>query len=141
MTASQPSSSRPLLREVLLRGLHLRCPNCGLGPLLERPFRMHRACQVCGLSFFRESGYYVGAMILNYGVTSFLVIVAYLISLFLPEVLHVSSDVKILIWMAAAVVITLPMVPYSRALWLAFDYWIEPWEPADPLLRKAPPLR
>jgi hypothetical protein len=99
---------------------------------------MNRACPACGLSFFRESGYYVGAMILNYGVTSFLVIVAYLISLFLPTILHYDSQTKILFWMAGAILVSLLLVPHTRSLWLAVDYWVEPWEPTDPLLRGTP---
>lgn len=88
---------------------------------------MQRECSVCGLDYLREPGYYVGAMIINYGVTVVLIIGAYLLSNFMPEVWHTSPDWKILAWMAVAIVISLCFVPISRSLWLAFDYWVEPW--------------
>lgn len=101
---------------------------------------MNRACSVCGLSFFREDGYYVGAMMMNYGATAAIVIAAYLLSRTLPVIWNAPPEAKIPIWMAAGVAISLLLVPISRGLWLAFDYWIEPWEPADPLLRKNAPI-
>lgn len=88
---------------------------------------MNRDCPNCGLSFFREPGYYVGAMIINYGATSALLITAYLVSQFFPEIWNASPEVKILVWMAVAVVLSLVFVPFSRGLWLAVDYWMEPW--------------
>ncbi len=53
---------------------------------------MRRECAVCGLRYFRESGYYIGAMILNYGITIALVVAAYLISLSVPDLPGVSVN-------------------------------------------------
>jgi uncharacterized protein (DUF983 family) len=93
---------------------------------------MYHECPLCGLEFYRESGYYVGAMIVNYGVVALVMIVAYLISRQLPEWWHAPVNTKILAWMGAAVVLSLALVPHARSLWLAVDYWIEPWKPAQP---------
>ncbi|MGH9593317.1 MAG: DUF983 domain-containing protein [Bryobacteraceae bacterium] len=136
------AEARPPFRVALRRGLSLRCPCCGRGPLYVKVLRMYPECPLCELRYYREPGYYVGAMILNYGVTAFLLISAYLISLFLPEYWHTDPQNKILAWMAAAVVVSLALVTHTRSLWLAVDYWVEPWEPAEPIFRsseKQPP--
>lgn len=68
--------------QVILRGLANRCPNCGDRTLFqpEHRFRLHPACPACGLKLEREEGFFLGAMALNYGVTTvgFLVPVAWL---------------------------------------------------------------
>ena len=120
---------RPAFRAAIGRGLRLRCPRCGDGRLYRKTYRMNRACPVCGLGYYRESGYYVGAMMINYGITAFLVLVAYLLSRLMPVMWHASPEWKIPVWMAAAIVISLLLVPVTRGLWLAFDYWVEPWMP------------
>jgi uncharacterized protein (DUF983 family) len=88
---------------------------------------MRRECSVCGLDYFREPGYYVGAMIINYGITVVLILSAYMLSNLMPEIWHASPDRKIFVWIAASIVISLCLVPLSRGLWLAIDYWVEPW--------------
>ncbi len=65
---------RPEFKAAIGRGLRLRCPRCGDGRLYTTFFRMNRECPLCGLGFYRESGYYVGAMMINYGITAFLVL-------------------------------------------------------------------
>src|SRR6266702_8415818 len=52
----------------LVRGLLLRCPNCGRGRLFRRGFTMYEKCSVCGLRFEREEGYWTGAIALNLSV-------------------------------------------------------------------------
>ena len=60
---------------------------------------MRRECGVCGLPYFRESGYFIGAMMLNYGFTTALVIAVYLISLFFPDLRGVSVNFRLALWM------------------------------------------
>ena len=120
---------RPAFRAAIGRGLRLQCPRCGGGRLYRKLYRMNRACPVCGLGYYRESGYYVGAMMINYGITALIVLVAYLVSRMMPVMWHASPEWKIPVWMCAAIVISLLLVPVTRGLWLAFDYWVEPWMP------------
>jgi uncharacterized protein (DUF983 family) len=120
---------RPEFKAAIGRGLRLRCPRCGDGRLYTTFFRMNRECPVCGLGFYRESGYYVGAMMINYGITAFLVLIVYLVSRLMPEIWRVSPELKIATWMFAAIVVSLLLVRTTRGLWLAFDYWVEPWMP------------
>jgi len=138
MASSSAKPFRPPFRDALLRGLLLRCPCCGLAPLFHGAFRMNHDCPLCGLDNFREPGYYVGAMILNYGATAFLMLVIYLLVAFLlPPLWNASPEAKIPVWMGAAIIVSLAFFHHSRSLWLALDYWLDPWQPADPLLRNA----
>jgi uncharacterized protein (DUF983 family) len=115
--------------EALRRGLRLRCPQCGQGRLYANWVRMNHDCARCGLSFYRESGYYVGAMILNYVVTAAIALATYLISLLLPPLWNASTDARLMAWFTYAILLCLALMPHARSLWLAFDYWIEPWAP------------
>jgi uncharacterized protein (DUF983 family) len=119
---------QPTFLQALRRGFRLRCPRCGLGRLTKGLLGMRRECTYCELDYVREPGYYVGAMIINYGITVALIIGAYLISGLIPVYWHASSDRKILAWIAASIVISLCLVPLCRSLWLAVDYWVEPWD-------------
>ena len=49
----------PLLRQ--------RCPRCGQGAIFGSLVRMNRTCPVCGITFEREAGYFLGAMYFSYG--------------------------------------------------------------------------
>ena len=71
---------RPPLMQIVRRAAHWRCPNCGRGRLFRGVFRMLPRCPECGLSYFPEQGYYVGAMIINYVATTAVVVAIFLLS-------------------------------------------------------------
>jgi uncharacterized protein (DUF983 family) len=102
------------------------CPRCGAGALYRKDVRMFRKCPECGLSYFPESGFYLGGMILNYVFTVAVLIPTYLVSLLLPDFLSWSINVRLLVWMAFAVALSLLLWRYTRSLWLALNYWVEP---------------
>src|SRR5438046_7136701 len=64
---------------ILRRGLKLRCPDCGLGPLYRKAFRMHTHCEYCGLIYEREQGYFVGAIYINVMATESLLLGALIV--------------------------------------------------------------
>ncbi len=94
--------------------------------------RIREYCPECGLAFFRESGYYVGAMMMNYGVTVVFLIVFYLLLLPLPDMTRISGETKIALWLVFAMLLSLALMRHSYSFWLALDYWLEPWEPEPP---------
>jgi hypothetical protein len=84
---------------------------------------MHEFCPVCGLKFEREDGYFLGAMLIDYGLGLLLVaILAVLVWLFTRS----SLDKTVL----AAFLLFLPIVPaltrFGRVLWIYFDQAIDP---------------
>ena len=88
---------------------------------------MKKQCPVCGLSYFREPGYYIGAMILNYGATAALLLLFYLAFMDLPLTLPWSPTTRLLLWMALGAGLALAMMRHAYSFWLSFDYWLEPW--------------
>jgi uncharacterized protein (DUF983 family) len=98
---------RPPLKLIARRAARWRCPNCGCGRLFRGVFRMLPACPECGLSYFPEQGYYVGAMIINYVITTAVVVAIFLLSLLIPDFTTLSVNSKILVWMAFAIVLSL----------------------------------
>lgn len=109
------------------RGLRLRCARCGRGRVYRSVWRMNRECPECGLPYYREPGYFVGAMIVNYMATVFIIIVAYLVTRELPPMWSASPEKKITVWLVAATCLSILLVPLARSVWIAVDYWIEPW--------------
>jgi uncharacterized protein (DUF983 family) len=122
---------RPPISLILGRARRCECPRCGKGPLFIKDVRMYRHCPVCGLSYYPESGFYLGGMILNYIFTVWVVIALYLISLLLPNLLSWSINAKILLWMIFTAALSLSLWRHTRSLWLALNYWLEPHE-SDP---------
>ena len=119
-------------RDTLLAGFRCRCPNCRQGLLFRGwPNRMLPRCPVCGLSYFRESGYYVGGMIFTYGMTAGVLVVVYLIQLAFPDVKSVTDNERLAIWIVFALAVNLAVMRNAYSLWLALDYWMEPWSPGD----------
>jgi hypothetical protein len=93
---------------------------------------MFSRCPECGLSYFPEQGYYVGAMIINYAATTACVVAIFLLSLIFPDFSRLSTNTKILLWMAFAIVLSLLLVRHSYAFWLGIDFWIKPRQPDAP---------
>ena len=104
------------------RALNLRCPNCGEDDLYRPFFRMNNKCSACGLKYEREPGYFLGATYVNYGWTAGTMTAAYLL-------LHIAlgyPNTYVLPPLIAYVVL-FPVFfhRYARALWLAFDRFVD----------------
>jgi len=118
------------LRSVLRDALRLRCPYCQQGRVLARwPNKIFPECSNCGLSFFREQGYYIGGMVITYGLTLLVVIPVFLVSLLLPDLKIVSDNGRFALWVLFAVPLSFALMPYAYSLWLHLDFWLEPWTP------------
>jgi len=123
--------------QIVRRAAHWRCPNCGRGRLFRGVFRMLPRCPECGLSYFPEQGYYVGAMIINYVATTAEVVAIFLLSVLVRDFTTLSTNSKILLWMAFAIVLSLLLVRHSYSFWLGIDFWITPRQPDVPSIEKS----
>jgi uncharacterized protein (DUF983 family) len=123
---------KPPFSQALKRGLRFRCPNCGEGRVFSSFFKMRDECPVCGLSFYPESGYYAGAMYLDYALSAAVFLAVFIPSLFLPEFTHLSYVQKNILWIVFGTALCLGFSRPSYSLWLAIDYWISPWKPQSP---------
>jgi uncharacterized protein (DUF983 family) len=108
----------------MVRGLRLRCPRCGRGPIFRGWFSMHPRCPACGRLYDRAPGYLLGSIYFNYGVTAMLVVIVYF-SLYFSETL--TGDQLLVALTAFGVLFPLWFFRYARGLWIAFDERWDPW--------------
>jgi hypothetical protein len=83
---------------------------------------MQETCPTCGLSFYREHGYFVGAMYFSYALAG-------LIGIPLAIVIHFLNLTFLWVIMIPAITLfalTPWIFQYSRVLWLHLDQWFDP---------------
>lgn len=110
------------------RACRLRCPYCGVGRLFRNWLRMNERCETCGLVYDREGGFFLGSIYFNYGLTTLIVAIAY------PVLLFTGSVAKgPLLYGSLAFVLLFPLwfFRYARSLWLGFDQYCDPRQPAS----------
>lgn len=86
-------------------------------------FTMRQACALCGLVFERAQGYFVGAIYINYAVTTTIAIGGYFL---LWSTTSISTGAQLAIWGLFVVVFPLWFFRLSRSLWLALEYLVNP---------------
>jgi uncharacterized protein (DUF983 family) len=82
---------------------------------------MAERCEVCGLRYEREPGYFVGAIYVNYAVT---VTVAAGTVLLLDWTVGLSLARQLVIGIVLAGLVPLAFFRYARSLWLAVDFLV-----------------
>jgi uncharacterized protein (DUF983 family) len=104
----------------------LSCPACGRGRIFRRFFLRAERCAGCRRPFEREEGYWVGGsevhMFASFGL-SVLLCVPFLVLLEPTPLLYTGV-------LVGHVLISLLIFRYSRALFLAIDYYLDPVAPA-----------
>ena len=80
-------------------------------------------CAVCGLRFERAQGYWVGAIYMNYGVTAVIAVGGFFL---LWGIAGVSTGEQLALWVPFVVLFPLWFFRYSRSLWLALEYSLNP---------------
>jgi uncharacterized protein (DUF983 family) len=108
---------------MLLNGLRLKCPRCGVGSLYERAFRMRLDCAHCGLKFEREQGYFIGAIYINYAATVLIAVPGFFILDFFT---NITINQQLALWIPFTVIFPLLFFHHSRSLWLVLDHWFNP---------------
>jgi len=108
---------------LLGRALRLRCPRCGESRLFTGWFTMPPRCGFCGIRFEREQGYFVGAIYVNYGVTVLIAMAGYFV---LWNTTTISTAGQLALWVPFVVLFPLWFFRYSRSLWLALEYLLNP---------------
>lgn len=112
-----------------LRGfLRSRCPRCYQGRVFAPGIpglagAMNEACRVCGLGFLRESGYFLGAIYISYGLG---VITILPVAVIMAVVLEWPLAIVLIISLLQSVVGVPLFLRYSRLIWLYMDQSIDP---------------
>src|SRR5205809_1834111 len=126
-----PDRPRDVARAVrlLVWGLCLRCPRCGVRSLFRTWFTMHERCFACQLRFEREQGYFLGAMYINYGVSVGLALIG---SFALERWVGVSLTQQLILWIVFCSLFPVVFYRHSRGLWLGLDHIFDPVEDERP---------
>jgi len=108
-----------------------KCPKCRKGDLFinKRAFQyknfleVHNNCSLCNQDFQIETGFYLGAMFVNYALT-----IAISVAIFVAfVVLDLYSIVPFLITLGISLIITTPFIlRISRSIWIAMTVKYSP---------------
>ena len=90
-------------------------------PLFTGWFRMPVTCDLCGFRYERAQGYWVGAIYVNYGVTTSVAVLGFFLTY--PAV---PMRWQLLVWGAFVIVFPLWFFRYSRSLWLGTEFFVNP---------------
>jgi uncharacterized protein (DUF983 family) len=101
----------------------LLCPRCGKGKLFNGLFQMLAECPNCHLNYEREPGFYLGAIYFNYGLTSLIATIGFMVMRFGMDY---SAKTALTITVAFAVLFPILYFRHARSLWLGFDEFIDP---------------
>jgi len=105
------------------RAVRLRCPRCGRAPLFRGWFTMNTVCAVCDLRFERAQGYWVGAIYVNYAVTVGIAVTGFFL---LRELAGWETAAQLALWVPFVTLFPLWFFRYSRGVWLALEYALNP---------------
>ena len=112
------------------RALRRRCTRCGRGSFFHGWAKVADSCSVCGFAFERESGYWVGAMIIATTVTFGLMLVVFVGGwvLFWPDVPWTGVLVGTMVVAFATPIV---FYPWSKSLWSAIELSYHALEPPE----------
>ena len=118
------------LFDIVGRGLRLRCPCCGHGPLFRTLIRLHDACSACGERYEREPGQWFGAIYINIGLTLGITLAGFSIT---QAATSLSMSQQLAVWMPVGVAGPFALYRYSKGLWTSLVFHGEglyiPWPP------------
>ena len=98
---------------------------CGTGKVFRSYFDMAGRCSHCGYSFERESGYWVGALIVNIALAEiwFALFSACVIIATAPDV---AWQPLLVVALITNIVLPIVFYPFSKTLWMALDLYFHP---------------
>ena len=86
---------------------------------------MNDKCSYCDYPFQRESGFYLGAIYFNYGLTALILAIGFPI-LTLSRTLNQNG--ALFLGFGFAIVFPLLFFRHARSLWLGMDEYIDPYQ-------------
>ena len=110
--------------QILKRGLTQRCPNCGHRDIFNK-LRLKTTCPFCYMALQRGSGWWLGPLVINYGLVVF-VLVLPLLALGLFEVIDLSWAIRLAL--ASGLLVPFALYRFSWSLWLMCYYFMLPHE-------------
>lgn len=112
-------------RDILRRGLHCKCPNCGEAKLFQSLLRIHHRCPLCGMTLERGDGYFLGPLCINYGIVALLFVAPLL---FLGVAGWIPLKLALAVALLGALVLPVLLYRFCWSLWLMTYYFCLPDE-------------
>jgi uncharacterized protein (DUF983 family) len=111
------------IKTTLSRGLHKRCPQCGVGNIFEKWNRVNAACAHCGCDLQTRDGDCWAFMYLT---TAFLtgIIILFMFLFLRADIIPNILPAQIVIALAWLVLVFLTL-PYRKGLAIAIDFLID----------------
>lgn len=103
----------------ILRGLFLRCPNCGYGGIGRGLLQIIETCPNCGVRFEASEGEGVGAMYINFIAAVGIAIAGFFI---VNAVTDIEPMVQGTGWLIFAALFMLFFHRHARGLWVGINY-------------------
>lgn len=113
---------------LFFNAFRLRCPVCKRGRIFKGWFATEDHCPACGIELAKESGYYIGSVYFNYGLTGAIEIVTYIGCRF---GLGVPDKYLLPPLVAFGAIFPLYFFRYARSSWLVFDQYFQPRFPPN----------
>jgi uncharacterized protein (DUF983 family) len=110
------------------RALTLRCPRCGRGQIFGSHFRMNQSCPLCGVTFWKAQGEWLGPVVMDYMVATASALLAWATLVLLGA----SATLQLIVASLAALLISAAMSRWSRSLWTVLLYISGDMSEADP---------
>jgi uncharacterized protein (DUF983 family) len=108
-----------------MRGVFKRCPICAEKSIWQSWGQLKPECPRCSFHFERESGYWVGALIINIGLAEILFFLT-----FVPTLIFTWPDVPwqplALIALVTQIIVPWWFYPRSKTAFLGFDLYFNP---------------
>jgi uncharacterized protein (DUF983 family) len=120
--ARAPAANSTSLTRMLARAVRKRCPLCGSKGLFTGWTRLRDTCPGCGYRFERESGYWVGAIIINLAVTEVLFGIMFITTL-LATAPEVPWQPLLAVALATNGIFPWIFYPLSKTIWMAVDLY------------------
>jgi len=106
----------------LSRCLKLRCPACGQASVFQKLFNVREYCPACDVTFKREEGFFVGAIMANVVTTELFILLVYFFCLVFT---HLNEQIMLTVLFVVGVTFPLVFYHHSWSLWLGLDHLIE----------------
>lgn len=106
----------------LSRCLKLRCPACGQGSVIGKPFNIRAHCIACKVIFKREEGFFVGAIMANVVATEVFILLVFFFCLIFT---HLNEQTTLIVLFVIGISFPLAFYHHSWSLWLGLDHLIE----------------
>lgn len=108
---------RKTISEAISGAFQNICPSCERGQIFSSFLSMREKCDVCGIVYEREPGYFLGALSFSYAIAFFVVLPTFLPLLF--------ANLPIWVIVGVPALETAIMAPflfrYSRLIWIHLD--------------------